>query len=215
MPDLSFQVVRVAVIPYAAAPLLGFQLRIGNAGAEPIDTIALRCQIQIEAARRHYTPQEQQRLSDLFGEPNRWGQTLRTMLWTHVSMVVPAFTGETICELPVPCTFDFNVGATKYFYGLSNGAIPLCFQFSGTIFYEREDGALQATPVSWVKEAKFELSVKIWKEMMELYYPNSAWLRLPREAFDRLYQYKILNGILTWEEVLERISPALQEAAHP
>ena len=115
MPDLSFQVEEVSVTPYAAAPLLSFQIRIGNAGAERIHTVALRCQIQIEVTRRHYTPQDQQRLMDLFGGTSRWGQTLRTMLWTHASVVVPPFTENTICELPVPCSFDFNIGATKYF----------------------------------------------------------------------------------------------------
>ena len=71
-------------MPFAAAPQLAFKLRVDNSPADQaIQTIALRCQIQIEATRRRYSAEEQQRLSELFGEPERWSQTLRSMLWTH------------------------------------------------------------------------------------------------------------------------------------
>ena len=92
--------------------------------------------------------------------------------------MVPRFTGSAVAEIPVPCTFDFNVAATKYFHGLTSGDLPLCFQFSGTVFYQGEDDALQVAPISWDKEAKYRLPVKVWKDLMDVYYPNSAWLAL-------------------------------------
>lgn len=192
-------------IPYAASPLLGFDLRVTNTGPERIHTIALRCQIQIEAARRQYDAQDQENLRDLFGEPQRWGQTLRTMLWTQASMIVPGFEASTRVELPVACTFDFNVAAVKYFHGLQSGDVPLCLQFSGTVFYESASSALQVAPIPWDKEAKYRLPVKPWKEMMDLYYPNSAWLCLSRDVFERLYQHKVKMGTPTWEEMLEKL----------
>ena len=79
------------------------------------------------------------------------------MLWTHASAVVPPFTGGTVVDLPVPCTYDFNLAATKYFDALEEGDIPLCFLFSGTIFYEAADGGLQVTQIPWEKEAYFRL----------------------------------------------------------
>ncbi len=183
-----------------------FKLRVTNADAEePINTIALRCQIQIETTRRRYNEREQERLLDLFGEPERWGQTLRTMLWTHTSVVVKPFQGSTLVELPVPCTFDFNVAATKYFAGLEAGEVPLCLLLSGTVFYEAADGALQVSQISWDKEAKYQLPVSVWQKMMDFYYPNSAWLSLRRDVFDRLYQYKMRRGIPTWEQALESL----------
>jgi hypothetical protein len=203
MPDLSFQIDGARAVPYSVSPLLGFGLQITNAGPERLHTIALRCQIQIEATRRRYDATDQAALQDLFGEPHRWGQTLRTMLWTQTTAIVPGFTGTTHMELPVPCTFDFNVAAVKYFQGLQDGEVPLCFQFSGTVFYESEAGGLQVAPIPWDKEAKFRLPVMPWKEMMELYYPNSAWLCLRRDVFERLYQRKVRMGTPTWEEMLE------------
>lgn len=211
MPDLNFQIEGAKAVEYAVSPLLGFDLRVANAGPERTHTIALRCQIQIEAARRHYDPKDQQRLADLFGEPHRWGQTLRSMLWTQASVIVPGFAGGTRVELQVPCTFDFNVAAVKYFNGLQDGEVPLCFQFSGTVFYESAAGGLQVAPIPWDKEAKFRLPVKPWKEMMDLYYPNSAWLCLRRDVFERLHQQKVRMGTPTWEEMLEHLLEGVRE----
>ncbi len=212
MPDLRLTIETAEVVQYAAVPLLAFKLRIVNLPSEEIiHTVALRAQIQIEVTRRKYDATEQARLGDLFGQPDRWGQTLRNMLWTHASVMVPRFTGSVVTEIPVPCTFDFNVAATKYFHGLTSGDLPLCFQFSGTVFYQGEDNALQVAPISWDKEAKYRLPVRVWKELMDLYYPNSAWLALPRDTFEKLYQYKIGEGIPTWEEALERALKALPE----
>ncbi len=144
---------------------------------------------------------------DLFGEPERWGQTLKTMLWTHASTVVSPFQNTTTVDLPVNCTFDFNVAGTKYFAGLAGGEIPLLLLFSGTIFYEAAGGAIQIAQISWSKEAKFSLSVGVWQEMMEHYYPNSAWLTLQRDVFERLQKYKMQRGIPTFEQALESLLP--------
>ena len=187
--------------------MIAFQLQIKNAVPdETIYTIALRCQIQIEVTRRRYAPGEQARLLDLFGHPDRWSQTLRSLLWTHASVVVPAFTGTTtVVDLQVPCSFDFNVAATKYFEGLTDGEIPLNMLFSGTVFYAPEDSPLQVAPISWEQEAKYKLPQKLWREMMDSYYPNSVWINLHRDIFERLYQYKIQHGIPTWEQALEQV----------
>jgi hypothetical protein len=209
MPDLSFHI-ETAEVPFAAVPMLAFKLCIRNAAAgESIHTVVLRCQIQIEVARRRYTPEEQARLRDLFGEPSRWSQTLRSMLWTHANVVVPGFAGSTAeVDLQIPCTFDFNVAATKYFEGLSGGYIPLNMLFSGTVFYASENSPLQVAPISWEQEAKYKLPVEVWREMMDVYYPNNAWLSLRRDVFDRLYLYKMQHGIPTWEQALERMLAA-------
>ena len=207
MPDLRFKIESASVVPFAAVPMLAFQLQIENAAAgEQIHTIALRCQIQIETTRRRYAPEEQERLVDLFGHPDRWSQTLRSLLWTHANLVVPGFAGaSTVVDLQVPCTFDFNVAATKYFEGLKDGDIPLNMLFSGTVFYAHPDSLLQVAPISWEQEAKYKLPVKLWREMMDTYYPNSAWINLRRDVFDRLYRYKMQHGIPTWEQAIEHV----------
>ena len=127
--------------------------------------------------------------------------------WTHASVAVGPFTDSILVDLPVPCTYDFNVAVTKYFYALEDGRVPVTLLFSGTMFHEGEDGALQVAQISWDKEAAFRLPVPVWKEMMERYYPNSAWLCLRKDVFDRLYQYKSRSGLPTWEQALESLLP--------
>jgi Family of unknown function (DUF6084) len=212
MPDLRITVESAEPVAFAASPLLAFKLRIVSTPADQlIHSIALRAQIQIEVTRRQYDAKEQAKLLDLFGSPDRWGQTLRNLLWTHANVMVPRFSGSTLVDLQVPCTFDFNVAATKYFHGLSSGDLPLCFQFSGTIFYQGEEDALQVLPISWDKEAKYRLPVKAWKALMDEYFPNSAWLALHRDTFERLYEFKVREGIPTWDETIERALASLRE----
>ena len=205
MPDLNFEVEGAEAVPFTAAPLLAFKLRLTNRDVEQvIQSVALRCQIQIEATRRRYDAKEQEKLLDLFGQPERWSRTLRSMLWTHASVIVTPFAGSTTVDLPVPCSFDFNVAAAKYFAGLDDGEVPLNLMFSGTIFYENQ-GGLQVEQIPWDREAKYRLPVKVWKEMMDIYYPNTAWLCLQRDTFDRLARYKMELGLPTWEQALERL----------
>jgi hypothetical protein len=216
MPELHYQVEGAAPEPFAAAPLLLFRLRIAQAGtAEPIQTVILRSQVRIEPSRRRYSPAEQERLLDLFGTPERWGQTLRPMLWTHAGVVVPSFLGSTVVDLPVPCSYDFSLAATKYFDALEGGEIPLCFLFSGTAFYEAADGALQAVPIPWDREAYFRLPAATWRGLMDTYYPNSAWLNLRKDVFDRLAQYRSRRGLATWEQTLESLLAAAREPVAP
>jgi hypothetical protein len=211
VPDLNFRVEGAEVLEFAAVPSLLFKLRIENGEEEPIRSVALNTQIRIAATQRHYDTMEQERLLEVFGEPNRWRNTLRSLLWTHTVLQVPPFSGSTVVDMPVPCTYDLEVIAAKYFYALEDGEVPLEFLFSGTVFYAGEDRRLQVARISWEKEAEFRLPVRLWKEMMEHYFPNSAWIRLRKDAFDRLYDYKAHRGLPTWEAAIEALLHASEQ----
>ena len=216
MPDLSFEVINAEVAAYSALPTLIFKMRIANSiEEEQIQNVNLKCQIMLTVTRRRYNGEEKAKLQELFGEPERWGSTLRTFLWTHVTTVVPRFSGSTIVDLPVPCSYDFEVVSTKYFNALEEGEIPLTFLFSGTIFYQGEAGNLQIGQISWSKEASYRLPVALWKEAIEASFPNSAWIRMQKDVFDQLYQYKITHGLITWEDVLTRLLRASGEEVQP
>lgn len=211
MPDLQFKLEGAEVADFAAIPSLVFKLRIENLDDEPVRSVALNTQIRIAATGRHYEAAEQERLLELFGEPSRWKDTLRSLLWTHTVLQVPRFSGSTVVDMPVACTYDLEVVAAKYFYALEDGEVPLEFLFSGTIFYAGEDGRLQTTRISWEKEAEFRLPVRLWKEMMDQYFPNSAWVRLRKDAFDQLYDYKVRKGLPTWEATVEALLRASEQ----
>ncbi len=156
----------------------------------------------IEPQRRRYEPDEQDRLLELFGEVPRWGDTLKPFLWTHVGVVVPGFDGTAEVELPITCTYDFEVAAAKYLHGLDDGEIPLLLLFSGTVFRPGA-GAFAALPVPWHAEAHLRLPVRTYREVMDCYFPASGWLRLHRDTFDRLHRYKATRALRTWDEAVE------------
>jgi hypothetical protein len=209
MPDLNFKVTGVEAAVYGVAPLLHFKLEVTNTPeTETIQSVILQTQIQIHPTQRAYAAEEKEKLGELFGTPERWGQTLRARLWTHANATLRQFSGKTEAILSVPCTYDLNVAATKYFYALEDGEVPLLFLFSGTIFYTAPDGRLQIQQVSWEKEFAYRMPISTWQTIMNQHYPNTAWLTLERELFERLYAFRRREGLATWEQTIERLLPA-------
>jgi Family of unknown function (DUF6084) len=206
VPDLSFRIGEVKAAPFAAVPMISASLHIINAVKdESIQSVQLNCQAQLQPLGRPYSALEEARLLDLFGERERWGSTMKPLLWTNLVAKVPSFKGATSLDLMLPCSIDFDVAANKYFYGLDSGSIAVAVLFSGTVFYAGENGAIQIAQIPWDREARFQLGVDIWKAAIDMHYPNSAWLRLSREVFDRLYRYKVARGIPQWEAVLTNL----------
>ena len=213
MPDLDFKVTGVEAANYGINPLLHFKLEITNTPeTETIQSVMLQAQIQLQSTQRAYTSTEKEKLGELFGTPERWGQTLRARLWTHASANIRQFSGKTEAVLSVPCTFDLNVSATKYFYALESGEVPLLFLFSGTIFYQGADGRLQIQQVSWNKECAYRMPIAVWQAMMDEHYPNTAWLSLDRDLFERLYAFRRQEGLADWEQTIARLLPQPNES---
>jgi Family of unknown function (DUF6084) len=215
MPELSFEVEGAEAVPFAAAPTLALKLRVTEAGGEPVHAVTLGCQVRIEATRRRYVAEERERLADLFGDPSRWGQTLRSLLWSNVTVNVPPFAGSVLVDLQVPCSYDFNLQVTKFFDGLEGGEVPLTLLFSGSIFFPGPAGGLQVSRVSWSEEATYRMPVSVWKDVMRLYYPNTAWLNLRKDVFDRLAAYKSRRGLPTWEQAVESLLLGAEELRRP
>lgn len=211
MPELDFGIEGAEVGEFAAVPSLVFKLRVENLAGEHIRSVALNAQVRIAATQRHYDAAEQERLFEVFGEPSGWGRTLRSLLWTHANLQVHPFSGSTVADMPITCTYDLEVVAAKYLYALEGGEVPLEFLFSGTVFYTGEDGRLQTARISWEKEAEYRMPVRLWKEMMDHYFPNSAWIRLHKDAFDRLYDYRVRRGLPTWEAAVEALLSASEQ----
>ena len=121
---------------------------------------------------------------------------------------MPSFTGSTLVDLPVPCTFDFNVAATKYFDGLTDGEVPVCLQFSGTVFYASPEGGLQVAPISWDKEARFKVPVKsLARHDGVVLSQQRVAVPAQRCSSTACISTRLVHGIPTWEEVLESIIP--------
>src|ERR1700728_1018298 len=212
MADLVFDCIGTRADKYAVAPQMLVRLRISETSGQRVEAIALRCQIRIEPARRRYTEDEAERLNDLFGDVQRWADTLKPVQFTNISIMVPGFTGSTEIDMPVPLTYDMENGATRYFAGLDDGEVPLLLLFSGTIF-SLADGRMSVTQVPWSKEASYRLPVSVWRDAIDAHFPNTAWLKVSNLTFDDLLRYKSAKGLATWEAtILNLLSEAADRA---
>ncbi len=201
-PELRFAVSGAEPLAYAAAPTLKFDLEIEAPGEEPIRSLLLDVQIQIAARRRGYAGREKVRLLELFGAPERWSTTLRTLPWLRATVVAPSFTAASTVEVTVPCTYDLEVTASRYLAALDQGEVPLEFMLSGSVFYAGADGPLQMARIPWDHEVAFGMPVDVWRRAMDAHFPNSAWLRLRRESYDRLCAYKARHAFESWEAAI-------------
>lgn len=212
-PDLRFSIEEAGPLEYAAVPTLRFTLRIEDSRAAAIRSLALNAQVRIAATRRRYDKQDEGRLVELFGQPDQWARSLQSLHWTNVALQVSSFSQSTTVDIHVPCTYDLEVSATRYFHALDSGDVPLEFLFSGAAFYTGESGALQVAPIAWDCDADFRLPVSVWRATMDRHFPDSAWLRLDRERFDRLHAYRARNTLLTWEDAVSSLLDLADERA--
>jgi hypothetical protein len=204
LTELGFECLGARAEPYAVSPTLLLRLRVTDGSEDGVHMMALRCQIRIEPRERRYTAAEAELLGDLFGEPHRFDETLTAMPFAHVSIMVPGFTGSTEIDVPVPCGYDLEVAAGKFFAALDDGEIPLLLLFSGTVF-ARTDRGFTVRPVPWDREAHCRLPVAVWRELIELYFPGSGWLRLRRDTLRALQRFKSSHALATWDEAVERL----------
>ena len=204
MPDFTFDCSGVAPHRYAIAPTLLFGLKIGEGSGARVHSISLQCQLRIEPQRRGYTAGEAERLHDLFGDRSRWGETLKPLQFANVSLVVRGFTGSTVAEMPVPCTYDFEVAAAKYLHALRDGEIPFLLLFSGTAFYQGESG-MQIEQIPWDREVPVRVPVATWREMMNISFPNQGWLRVHTDTLDALQLFKSRNALPDWDAAVSTL----------
>jgi hypothetical protein len=123
-----------------------------------------------------------------------------------------AFNGSTEIDLPVNLTYDFEVAGAKYLYALGDGEIPLILLFSGMVFFRGETNGFNAEPVAWSSEASYRLPVAAWRETMDRYFPNAAWLRLHRDTFDAVQRFKAKRALPTWDDALTMLLKEAGEA---
>jgi Family of unknown function (DUF6084) len=210
MTELSFTCVDVQPERYAAAPTLLFRLRIGAESGKRVRAIALRCQIRIEPARRGYGDKEAEGLLELFGERERWGDTLQPFQFANTSTVVPSFNDWIELDITVPCSYDMEVTAGRYFHALESGEIPFILLFSGTIFGDGENG-MWIEQVPWHAEARYKMPVAVWREMMDMHFPGSGWLRLRRDTIDAIANIRATRALPTWDDAIMAVLDTARE----
>ena len=205
IPDPEFAVLGARTVRYAAAPMLSIDLQISEPTGRPVYMIALTIQLMIEPARRRYDDGTRERLLELFGPPERWSVTTRSLVWCQLDVLVPAFTGSTTVTVPIACSYDLELAAAKYLHSLPDGEAPLAMHFNGTIYYPGDHGGLQMVLVPWTKSIDFRMPVSVWRETIEHYYPNTGWVALRSETLEALQRAKLDRGLATLDATVDAL----------
>jgi hypothetical protein len=190
-PEPEFEVLGVRPLRHAAAPALILDLGVSEPEGRAVYMIALTVQLMLEPARRRYDDAEHERLVGLFGPPERWAVTTRSLVWAQLDVVVPAFTGTTTVAIPIPCSYDLEVASAKYLRSLVDGEAPLALHFNGIVYYRGDDGGLQMTLIPWSQSVGFRMPVSVWQETIEHYYPNTGWVGLRSETIAALERRRV------------------------
>ncbi len=146
-----------------------------------VHAMALRCQVRIEPQRRGYDTDDEPGLRALFGDRDRWPQTLKPFQWMQCHTTVQGFTGATEVDLALPCTYDFDVTGSRLLHGVGSGTLPLSLMFSGTVFTRGEHG-FGVLQVPWDSEARYDLPVRVWQDMIAGFFPHQGWIRLDHDV---------------------------------
>jgi hypothetical protein len=185
--------------------MLALDLQIAEPTGRPVYMIALSIQLMIDPARRVYDDETRSRLEDLFGAPERWAVTTRSLLWCQLDVVVPAFSGSTTVVVPIACSYDLELASAKYLRSLPDGEAPLALHFNGMVYYPAEDGGLQVVLLPWSNSIDFRMPVSVWRETIEHYYPGTAWLALNTATVDALARRKLSRGLPSFDACISEL----------
>ncbi|MGI8712894.1 MAG: DUF6084 family protein [Solirubrobacteraceae bacterium] len=208
VPEPEFEVTGAAHVPFAAAPTLRFNAVVTEPQGIEIQSIALTSQVMIDPARRGYDPETRERLAELFGPPASWAPSTSGLHWARVGTSVPGFRGQTTFEIEVPCTYDLEVAAAKYFYAVHDGQVPLSFHFNGNIFYRSsvpDGGRVMVVPVSWTSTAQYRMPLQVWRAMIAEHYPGGGWIRVDNRTLEALNRRRGARGLPSFDATVREL----------
>jgi hypothetical protein len=204
IPELRFSVAGAEALAHAAVPTVVLELEVARTAGSAVRSATIGVRVDVAPARRGYDAAAEARLVALFGEPEQWATTLRGLGWSRATVLAGPFDDRTNVSLPLPCSYDFDVAAARYLDAVRDGEIPLDLLFSGSVLYD-VDGRIQAAPIPWDREATYRLPVRVWREAMAAAFGDSPWLRLPRETFDRLADYRSRHAYASWQAAVDSL----------
>jgi Family of unknown function (DUF6084) len=203
-PEPEFAVISAAHAAFAATPTMLFEATVTDPSGHEIQSIALTVAVMIDPARRGYDPETRARLAELFGPPASWAPATSGLTWARVAAAVPGFSGSTTFAIEVPCSYDLEVAAAKYFYAVQDGAVPLSFHFNGNVFFHGPQ-KLQVIPVPWSSTAQYRMPVSAWRAMITAHYPGGGWIRVSDETLAALNRRRADRGLATFDACVQEL----------
>ena len=141
----------------------------------PIYTIALRCQINVDPARRRYDADPASDCPSCSESPSGGARRPRASCGRASTCSSRASKARPTSTSRCPAATTSRSRPPDISRGLSDGAVPLSFHLSGSVFYKTSSGELRITQVPWDIDVRYELPLAVWTDMMEHHYPEE-WL---------------------------------------
>lgn len=210
VPDLALELLGIEPEPFAAAPTLNLRIALRRPDGGPVQCVLLTTTVTIAAARRRYEDAERDRLVRLIGASALSEEPPGGLLWARIGLTVPTFHGETEVTVGLPCGHDMQVTADQYLRALGGGNVPLDLAFDGTVFYPGEDGVLRTAQIPCRHQATGELSVAVWRSLVDRYYGAVRWLRLDEDRFDRLAAYRARRAHTSFDDTVDELLRAAE-----
>ncbi|HEY4121822.1 MAG TPA: DUF6084 family protein [Byssovorax sp.] len=210
MAELGFRVLGAEPVLHGTSPLVSLRLEITT--RQPVRALSLRAQVQIEAARRRYEADEAARLAGVFCEGARFDDALRSLVWAHVHVAVPAFDARVEVDVLLPCSPDLRTERGTYLLAIDEGTIPVSLLFSGSIFYGDAGSALRIAPVAWSSEARFDLPAATCRAALAAHHGELALVALPKALVDRLQRARVRRALGGVDEALTALLDLAGEA---
>jgi len=66
--------------------------------------------------------------------------------------------------------------------------------------------------VPWHAEARYKMPVAVWREMMDIHFPGSGWLRLRRDTIDVLADFRAARALPTWDDAIVAVLDVARES---
>jgi uncharacterized protein DUF6084 len=205
VPAPEFAVTGATHLAFAATPTMRFEAAVTEPEGVEVQSIALTAQVMIDPARRGYDPETRERLAELFGPPASWAPSTSGLAWARVAAAVPGFTGAATFAMEVPCTYDLEVAAAKYFYAVRDGLVPLSFHFNGNVFYRDGRGQLMVVPVTWSSTAQYSMPIATWRAMIAEHYPGGGWIRVDEETLAALNDRRGARGLSSFDACVREL----------
>lgn len=73
------------------------------------------------------------------------------------------------------------------------------------VFHESDAGSLSVAQISRQKEGRFRLPAPTWRDLMETCYPQTGWLCLRNDVFDRIDAHRSHRGLPMPDAAIERL----------
>ncbi|MBD2892930.1 hypothetical protein amrb99_18500 [Actinomadura sp. RB99] len=210
VPELALDLLGIEPEPFAAAPTLNLRIALRRPDGGPVQCVLLTTTVTIAAARRRYEDAERDRLVRMIGPASLSDDPPGGLLWARIGLTVPTFRGETEVTVALPCGHDMQVTADQYLRALGGGEVPLDLAFDGTVFYPGKDGVLRTAQIPCRHQATGELSVAMWRSLVDRYYGAVRWLRLDEDRFDRLAAYRARRAHTSFDDTVDELLHAAE-----